>query len=287
MVAATYAEAGEHQTARRIHHQMAKAARSMDYCEEAGEAPVDYDVTYKVGDMEEEVVRFVENHRDAVLAVYDGPDREGSATPPGDLKARLPIPMISLEKKKKTDRGDNMKRFLLKKKSGAAKVVEKMDMYQEAITYAEANMPEEAIRVMERAEKEPTMILVIGRGHTFSPALKDYAVGLAGRLNYEIVAVNAKYIPQDFLPLVSQYREKLRQDFASLAEDAAASFAAQCEDADISFRHLIRFGDGTDVMRELHREFKRLEYVVTEPDESVEHPAGATPAIPVFALNAI
>ena len=145
-------------------------------------------------------------------------------------------------------------------------------------------MPEEAIRVLERMDKAKPMLLVVGRGHGFSDVLKDYSVGLAGRLGYEIVSVNAKYIPKDFLPLVTQYREKLREDFTAKAEEAAEDFRARCEAVGIPFRHTVRFGEGTEVIKELHREFKQLEYVVTDPDESVEYPAGVTPAIPVFSL---
>ncbi len=177
-----------------------------------------------------------------------------------------------------------MKNFILKRKSAAARVNEKMEQYQEAVTYAEANMPEEARLVLERAEKEPSIILVLGRDHDFSKCLKDYAIGLAGRLRYEIVAVSTRYIPADPEPGITSYRDKLRQDFSELSEKAASPFREQCEEAGVSFRHLVKFGDATDIIRELHQEFKRLEYVVTEPDESVERADGVTPAIPVFSL---
>jgi nucleotide-binding universal stress UspA family protein len=97
MVTATYAEAGEHELAGRIRTIMAKAAQSMDICEDADERPVDYDVTLTVGDMTEEMVRFVGQHRDAVIAVYDGPTPKGGS-PRKRLLDQLSIPMVSLEK---------------------------------------------------------------------------------------------------------------------------------------------------------------------------------------------
>lgn len=99
MVTATYAEAGEHDLAQNIRTMMAQAARSMDICEEAEERAVDYDVTLTVGDMAEEMVRFVGEHKEAVIAVYDGPASR-SGTPEKKLLKQLSIPMVSLEKNK-------------------------------------------------------------------------------------------------------------------------------------------------------------------------------------------
>lgn len=284
MAAAAFAEAGEPKMAENIENIMTKAAQSLTYFEETGEEAVDYNVTIKIGDIEKEIVQFVENNRDAVVAVYDGPSEENMGNPPQELHNKIPIPLVSLKTRNKQDRGENMSDVTVKKKSRVSKFTEKMDQYHEAVTYAEANMPEEAIRVLERIEQEPPMLLVVGRGHTFSKDLKEYAIGLAGRLKYEIVAVNTKYIPNDFLPLVTPYRDKLREDFTVLASEAAGDFQTQCEDAGVVFHHITKFGEATDVIRELHREFKRMEYVLTEPDENVERAPGAAPAIPVFSL---
>ena len=279
MAASAFAEAGDPETARNITELMARAEQSLDT--DLGPR-VDYRVTLRQGEPEKEIVRFVEKNRDIVLAVYDAEVSETDDVFPEQLRKILAIPTVAI--KKNSDRGEKMKKLSLKRKSSLRKLGDKVDQVQEAVTYAEANMPEEAIRVMEQAEKAPSMILVLGRGHSFSKELKDYAVGLAGRLGYEIVAVNAKYIPNDFLPLVSNYRDRLRQDFSSLAGEAGDEFRRQCEVEGISFRHQVKFGDGTSVIKEMHREFKTLEYVVTEPDESVERAPGVMPAIPVFSL---
>jgi hypothetical protein len=77
---------------------MDQAAQSLDINEETHEEAVDYDVTLTVGDMAEEIVRFVGQHKDAVIAVYDGPTlKDGS--PQKRLLNGLSIPMVSLEKR--------------------------------------------------------------------------------------------------------------------------------------------------------------------------------------------
>ena len=285
MVATTFAEAGEPEVALRLRRTVDRAAQALEEDALVQENPVDYQITYKVGEIKSEVSRFIEDHRDTVLAVYDGPPIPKSGGPPNELKADLPIPLVSLEKNETQKRGKSMSNPVLKKKSSAAKAVDKFGKYHEAVTYAEANMPEEAVRILEEMDKQPSMILVLGRGHTFSKGLKDYAIGLAERLNYEILAVNTKFIPNDFLPLVSQFRDKLRDDFSALASEAAADFASQCEKAQVTFQHMVKFGDATQVIKELNREIKNLDYVVSEPDEDVECAPGVCPAIPVFCLN--
>ncbi|MBW2090812.1 MAG: hypothetical protein JRI34_01645 [Deltaproteobacteria bacterium] len=178
-----------------------------------------------------------------------------------------------------------MKIFPLKRKSKVSKLSETVDRLTEAVTYAEAGVPEQAISTLKREAQEPSKILVVGRGYTFSRELKDYAIGLANRLGYEIVAVNSRDTSIDSLPFHAPFRDRLRQDFITRAKEAAAEFEAQAKAAGIGFTHVIKFGEGVDIIRELHREFKKLEYVVTEPDEEATNPDGVAPAIPVFSLS--
>jgi hypothetical protein len=175
---------------------------------------------------------------------------------------------------------------VLKQKNNVTRFVEKVDRYYEAITYAEANMLEEAAAVLADIKKKPSMILVLGRGYNFSQELKDYSIGLAKRLGYDILAVNAKFIPEDFLPLVSGYREKLRTDFTSKAKESAEEFSKQCEEVGIPFVHSVEFEESMKVVKKFHQVFRQLEYVVTEPDSEVETSNGVSRAIPVFSLAA-
>ncbi|MBW1710385.1 MAG: hypothetical protein JRG97_04450 [Deltaproteobacteria bacterium] len=178
-----------------------------------------------------------------------------------------------------------MKRFISKRKSKVLKLSETVDRLTEAVTYAEVGIPEEAISTLRREAQETSKILVVGRGYTFSRGLRDYAVGLAGRLGYEIVAVNSRNTSMDFLHFHASFRDRLRQDFITRAEEAAAEFETQAKAAGIAFTHIVKFGEGLDVIKELHQEFKKLEYVVTEPDEDATNPDGVAPAIPVFSLS--
>ena len=176
-----------------------------------------------------------------------------------------------------------MARILKKKTSQIQKLNEAVGRYSEAVTYAEAGLAEEAVKTIEAADAERSKILVLGLDGKFSNALCDYAVGLANRLGYEIVAVNAKHFPHDFLSSINPFREKLKADFEAKALEAAEKFEAIADGAGVAFRHLVKYGEGQDVIKELYNELQKLEYVLTEPDtETVAE--GATPAIPVFSL---
>ena len=283
MVAATFAEAGEPGAARELQSMMQRVSTELAQREPVGEeGRPDYDVTLKVGDPHKEVRRFVAEHRDVVLAVYDSSDSDRESSSFDELSKTLAIPTVAITRK--SDRGDDKMKFSLKRKSSYAKLTETVDRHAEAVTYAEAGLAEEAVQALERGQDEPSKILVVGRGHGFSPALVDYAVGLAGRLGYEIMAVSSRHIPNDFLSVVAPFRDKMRQDFTEKAEEAGLRFGARAEESGIKFSHVVKFGEGTEILKELHREFNKLEYVVTEPDEDASLPEGVAPAIPVFAL---
>jgi hypothetical protein len=98
------------------------------------------------------------------------------------------------------------------------------------------------------------------------------------------VAVNSKHFPSDFLASINPFREKLKADFEAKAVEAAEKFEAIAMSSNVPFRHVIKYGEGQDVIKELYNELKKLEYVLTEPDTETGVGEGASPAIPVFSL---
>ena len=67
----------------------------------------------------------------------------------------------------------------------------KMDQYQEAITFAEAGEPGYARELIqeEKVKEEPTKLLVVGRESSFSKEIIDYALEMAQRMSFEIIAL--------------------------------------------------------------------------------------------------
>ena len=72
MTAATFAEAGEHETANAM---MAQARKEInDLLPETARAGIQCHFTIKAGSPEREIVRYARRHRDIVLTVYDNAD---------------------------------------------------------------------------------------------------------------------------------------------------------------------------------------------------------------------
>jgi len=80
----------------------------------------------------------------------------------------------------------------------------KMDSYQEAITFAEAGEPEYA-REFSRDEvrKSSDILLVVGQESSFSQEIIDYALEMAKRMSYEIVALNTAPLSCDTFKMFS------------------------------------------------------------------------------------
>ncbi|MDY6823417.1 MAG: universal stress protein [Thermodesulfobacteriota bacterium] len=120
MVAATFAETGEHDTARALMDEAAANIRRL--LTEKNEQNVQYRVKVRTGDVHGEIEAYVNQHRDVVLAIYDDtvcddtvPATESDADAASDravpamgrrarhqhsavvseLKRRLPVPLVA------------------------------------------------------------------------------------------------------------------------------------------------------------------------------------------------
>jgi len=99
MVAATFAEAGEFETAKLARKLMSQIALAVDANETAAEDAVEYHVTFRAGNPEQEIVRFVEHNHDVVLTIYDAAGSDKGSPSPEQLKEKLGVPMVTVEKK--------------------------------------------------------------------------------------------------------------------------------------------------------------------------------------------
>ncbi|MFH2045218.1 MAG: hypothetical protein ABIK92_08725 [Pseudomonadota bacterium] len=113
-------------------------------------------------------------------------------------------------------------------------------------------------------------IIVVGEDGLFSENLIDYAVQVAKRLNYDIIALS---VIQKSLNEISGKSEKY---FNKLFGIRAASGGVNCD-------YQQRFGDSGEVVEKVIHEVKRIEFIITGSDESKEKIA-AEVTIPVFSV---
>jgi hypothetical protein len=130
---------------------------------------------------------------------------------------------------------------------------------------------------------ENRKILVAGEGETFANGVMDYAVNLAERLGYEIIALNVS--PElGTSGFLSPYKRYLREQFRQRAAAAAAAPRQKVAAKGLRFEHLVRFGDLSRAIEDVNHEFKRIEFVITSENEDVDEMT-AEVTLPVFAIK--
>jgi nucleotide-binding universal stress UspA family protein len=100
LLAATFAEAGEHETAKEM---MAEALKNISQLlPESEKAGIPCSLTMKAGNPSKEIINYVKEHRDVVLTIYDTPGEEGDKpgvtrkkkTAPRKITRALSIPVV-------------------------------------------------------------------------------------------------------------------------------------------------------------------------------------------------
>jgi len=131
---------------------------------------------------------------------------------------------------------------------------------------------------------ENKKILVMSREPHFSDGVVDYAVNLADRLEYDLIALNvgSDTAPAGILhyPL---YRYR-RWQFRKQAQATAATLAARARRQGVGFEHVVQFGDVRQVMDRLNHTKRRIEFVINASALSETDLTGGV-TLPVFTVT--
>jgi altronate dehydratase len=144
-----------------------------------------------------------------------------------------------------------------------------MDKYQEAITFAQAGESEYAMETMAEQKEEhvPTKLLVMGRESDFSKEIIDYALEMAERMSYEILALNTAPLSCETFKLFSSSRNQVCEEFKSMSEKNAGLFQEAAVEKGIPFHHLVMFSESEEALQSITREHKDIAFVVSETVE--------------------
>jgi gas vesicle protein len=118
-------------------------------------------------------------------------------------------------------------------------------------------------------------LLVIGRESVFSNEIIDYAIEMAERLSYEIIALNTAPLSCDTFRLFSSSRRQICEDFESISKKNVIAFQNRAEEKGIPFMHVVKFSDSYEVLKVIKKEFGEFEFVVSEIEEDSEDAAAA------------
>ena len=182
--------------------------------------------------------------------------------------------------------------IFVKLKSRVQRITGRMDRYQEAITFAEAGQINHAHQVVHENEhhQSPGKLLVVGRESIFNQEMIEYALDMAQRLSYEILALNTAPLTCETFNLLPTERSRVCQEFKSLTEKNIKHFQQEAEKRAIPFSHVIKFSEKEQALAEITREYGDIEFVVsdTEQDRAVERAAqGERPKQEIYVYSMV
>jgi hypothetical protein len=150
-----------------------------------------------------------------------------------------------------------------------------------AAAFAEAGEHDTA-RSMITESADKRKILVIGLGDCFSDQLTQYAIGMAKRLGFELLALN---VTEEPLALPMDKRAEAIEIFRENSQKNAVSLQKLAEDQNITFSHHVEIGPQDEVVDRLYVRHAGLRYVLIEPDPEVVKEAKGQIDIPVVDLG--
>jgi hypothetical protein len=172
------------------------------------------------------------------------------------------------------------------KKQEQVSLAEKAQKYMEAAAFAEHGEHEYAREALGEAAPERARaksILVLGNEDTFAEYLMDYAVDMAQRFDYEIIAVNTLAINRR-ARIFSGLADEIGERFRESAQKAGEAFRQKAEEKGIPFRQEIMLMSEQKAIKALHEQIGNIEFVLTEPEPVSDEAGECDQAVCVCSL---
>lgn len=131
--------------------------------------------------------------------------------------------------------------------------------YSEALALAEAGEQILASELMQHTRIGRRRILVIGHGCTFSQRMGEYALSVAERMDSDLLFLSVGQ---------GGNTPEWRESFAHLSARSALAWQDAAARAGLNMFHEVRFGSVDAAVNELVRNNGRIEFILSEPEES-------------------
>lgn len=118
-------------------------------------------------------------------------------------------------------------------------------------------------------------LLVMGQESAFSSEVMDYAIDMARRMSFEILALNSAPLSCESFGRFSTSRSKLCQEFQALSEESVMTFRDAAELNGIAFTHVVKYDEPEQALISVQREYGKIEFVISEaqPPSNTERAA--------------
>jgi hypothetical protein len=160
-----------------------------------------------------------------------------------------------------SERKENYMFKTLGKKLG--KFRKSIDRYQEQVTFAEAGSFELISEPIEQEENRPTTLLVVGDKANFTDSIIEYAIEMAQRMSYDILALNTAPFTCNTFNLFSSQQKELCNDFTEMARENVSSFKEKALESGIKFKHIIMFDNVDEAQENIFKERKDIAFVIS------------------------
>jgi hypothetical protein len=145
----------------------------------------------------------------------------------------------------------------------------KVDDYQETVTFAEAGVHHLIAKpeVLECAESSDRNLVVASYESRFSDDLVAYALEMAQRMDFGIIAVNAANLTHDVTEFFSTTHEALFNDFKEASTRNVQAFRTRAVELDLKFTHTIKFSSIDHAIDDITKKCGEIEFIISENRE--------------------
>jgi hypothetical protein len=168
-------------------------------------------------------------------------------------------------------------------------IVGKVEKTQESITFAQANHAQPEPNAQVSGPANSGKLLVVGHETMFSQKVIDYALDMAKRMSYEIVAVNAAPLSCNAFKPFADSQKKLCDEFQQLSAENVRHFKQTAEQMEIPFSHVVKFSEPEKALEMIQQDYDHIEFVITDErpatsDDRVSETQRANQQVYVYSM---
>lgn len=146
------------------------------------------------------------------------------------------------------------------------KVNDAVDEYQEKITFSQANVADS--HKDRPAEKDQRNLIVASNDDRFSKEMIEYAMDMAERMGFGIIAVNAANITHEMTDFFSTTYDALCKDFSNSAQKNITVFKNLSREHGVEFTHEIKFSATDRAIKDVTKEYGQVEFIISKNQEN-------------------
>ncbi|WDP91245.1 MAG: universal stress protein [Desulfobacter sp.] len=147
----------------------------------------------------------------------------------------------------------------------------KADDNSEAIKFSTPpdQTPEKEGEKIACCENQGKNLVVATMESRFTDDMVEYALDMAQRMDYGIIAVNAANLTHDVTEFFSTSHEELFRDFKETAVKNAAPFSKRAAELGLKFAHAVKYTHVDKAIEDITKECGQIEFIITENKEPV------------------